>query len=89
MPLRPSNLHRHELIGLELEILDSTHPGLRGIRGRVVDETKNMLKIRVGRKVKSVPKSTVYLRFLLPGGEEVRIEGRRLVGRPEDRVRKA
>jgi ribonuclease P protein subunit POP4 len=54
----------------------------------VVDETKNMLKIRVGGKVKSVPKSIVYLRFILPEGGEVRLEGRRLVARPEDRVRR-
>ncbi len=89
MPLRPSNLPRHELIGLEVEVLDSRDPGLRGLRGRVVDETKNMLKIRAGAKVKSIPKSIVYLKFVLPGGEEVRIEGKRLVARPEDRVRKA
>lgn len=89
MPLRPANLARHELMGLEVEVLDSRDPGLRGLRGRVVDETKNMLKIRVGGKVKSVPKAIVYLRFILPEGEEVKIEGRRLVARPEDRVRRA
>ncbi|MCQ8898057.1 MAG: ribonuclease P protein component 1 [Hadesarchaea archaeon] len=89
MPLLPSNLARHELIGLEVEILESRDPGLRGLRGRVVDETKNMLKIRVGGKVKSVPKSIVYLRFILPEGEEVRLEGKELVARPEERVRRA
>jgi len=89
MPLLPSNLPRHELIGLEVEILDSRDPGLRGLRGRVVDETKNMLKIRVGGKVKSVPKSIVYLRFILPEGEEVRLEGKGLVARPEERVKRA
>ncbi|MEM2865622.1 MAG: ribonuclease P protein component 1 [Candidatus Hadarchaeales archaeon] len=88
MPLRPANLPRHELIGLEVEVLESRDPGLKGLRGRVVDETKNMLKIRVGGKVKSVPKSIVYLRFVLPEGEEVRVEGKRLVARPEERVRK-
>ncbi|TDA33520.1 MAG: ribonuclease P protein subunit [Hadesarchaea archaeon] len=88
MPLRPSNLVRHELIGLEVEIVESRDPGLRGLRGKVVDETKNMLKIRVGGKVKSVPKSIVCLKFILPGGEGVEVEGRRLVARPEERVRK-
>ncbi len=88
MPLRPSNLIRHELIGLEVEVLESTDPGLRGLRGRVVDETKNMLRVRVGGKIKSIPKSIVYLKFILPEGEEVKVEGRRLVARPEDRVGK-
>jgi ribonuclease P protein subunit POP4 len=41
----PSNLIFHELIGLEIKVSNSTNPSLIGIRGRVINETKNMLVI--------------------------------------------
>ncbi len=88
MPITKHNFMRHELIGLEVVVLESSDPSLKSLKGIVVDETKNMLKIEAGEKVKSVPKSVVHLRFTLPNGEDVEIEGIRLVGRPEDRVRR-
>ncbi|MFQ5887627.1 MAG: ribonuclease P protein subunit, partial [Candidatus Hydrothermarchaeales archaeon] len=40
--LTPKNLVRHELIGLETEVVDSTNHSLVGLKGTVVDETQNI-----------------------------------------------
>jgi len=38
---RGKNLLRHELIGLNAEVIGSSHMGYEGIHGRIIDETKN------------------------------------------------
>lgn len=74
---------RHELIGLKCRVIHATNPGLIGLEGIVVDETKHMLVLSSGIKEKKIPKSEVVLKF-----GEIEIEGKELVGRPEDRVKK-
>ncbi len=82
MPITPENLPRHELIGLEAEVLESTDENQIGISGEVLDETQNMLRIE-DRKVE---KENCVFRFTLPDGEKVKIDGKLLAKRPEDRV---
>ncbi|GAA5818262.1 MAG: ribonuclease P protein component 1 [Methanobrevibacter sp. CfCl-M3] len=41
------NVFRHELIGLYLEVVDSSNKSLVGLCGNVVDETKKTLSIDV------------------------------------------
>lgn len=41
------NIFRHELIGLYLEVVDSSNKSLIGLCGNVVDETKKTLSIDV------------------------------------------
>jgi ribonuclease P protein subunit POP4 len=82
------NLVRHELIGLEVEVKKSTNKTQIGIKGRVVDETYNMLVIDKGGKEKKVEKKSCVFVFKLPNGKKVEVEGWVLVGRPEDRIKK-
>ncbi len=84
----PENIVRHELIGLKAEVVESSNPKNIGISGRVVDETRNMLILEKadGRKARLVKEENVFV-FKL-GDKKVRIEGRVLVGRPEDRIKK-
>ena len=49
MNLSPENLARHELIGLEVEVESSTDPGLIGLSGKVVDETRNTFLLETKR----------------------------------------
>jgi len=86
--LTPKTLVRHELIGLEAEVVGSSHKGYVGVKGWVADETKNMLVIHSDGKFKKIPKKVSVFRFKLPSGSLVEVEGWRLVGRPEDRVKK-
>ena len=67
MPITPRNLARHELIGLEGKVVKSSHKGYVGIKGLVVDETRNMLVfLSPEGRFKRVPKQVSTFRFKLP-----------------------
>ena len=86
MEINSRNVIRHELIGLEVKVKDSNHSALRNIRGLIIDETMNMLTIQRGDKKMSIPKSTSQLSFVLKG-RELTVDGKALVGRPEERIK--
>lgn len=88
MPVTERNMLRHELIGLEARIVNSSDPTLLGTHGKIVDETHDMLVIEQTSKTKIISKSSSTFLITLPGGEEVTVEGKKLVGRPEERVRR-
>ncbi len=81
------NLRKHELIGLQVEVVKSTDPGQLHVSGRVVDETRNLLVIEAGGREKRIPKQGARFRFQIQGGIEV--EGDEIRFRPEDRIKKA
>ena len=82
------NLRLHELIGLGALVAESSSLPHKGIRGLVVDETKNTLVIRVGIEEKIVPKKGRVFLFTLPSKEKVRLEGDKIAFRPYDRPKK-
>ena len=86
-PITPQNILRHELIGLNVKISKATDPTLRSIKGSVVDETKNTLSILSSGGTLIVPKNVATFRFKLPSGPLVDVDGARLVGRPENRLK--
>jgi len=86
--VRPGSILRHELLGLPVTVAQSTDPGLIEASGLVVDETKNMLHILSGGRVRKIPKSNARFAFTLNNGTLVEVDGEKLVGRPEDRVRR-
>lgn len=82
------NLRCHELIGLEVEVLDHSDRGLVGLAGRVVWETKNMLVIESSGREVWVPKGFGKFSFKLPGrGAPVVVDGWEIARAPEDRVK--
>lgn len=125
-----NNIFYHELIGLELKVVDSSNDSLIGIRGTVVDETKKTFLIEVkprsscenietcpGRNapiqessnlssgstgslirndvskisdsaLKLIPKDVSIFEFKVPDGTIVEIDGKILLNRPEDRIKK-
>jgi len=86
-PVTPHNILRHEIIGLRARAVRSRDPTHRGISGLVVNETRNMLTLlRSGRKV-MVPKNGTVFRFKLQDGTLVEVEGGRLLGNPENRLK--
>lgn len=87
MARTPENLPRHELIGLDAEVVESTDPSRTGIDGRVVDETQNTLLIETSEGEKTVPKEESVFRFRLED-LKVRVNGKLLSGRPEERIGK-
>ena len=66
----------------------STHQGYVGIKGKVLDETKNTFLILHDGRRKRIPKAHSTFRVHLPDGTIVDIDGVLLIGRPEDRLKK-
>jgi ribonuclease P protein subunit POP4 len=88
MPITPKNLVRHELIGLKVKVVKSTEKTQRGLTGVVIDETYNTLKIETRKGEKTVIKSNCVFIFTLPDKTKVQVDGKVLVGRPENRIKK-
>lgn len=125
------NIFYHELIGLELKVVDSSNPSLIGLMGTVIDETKKTLLIEVPIKTsdevskkafdkgsddmgldelsagqdedfssnqqnhfnlvykeKLIQKDVSIFQFKVPDGTIVEIDGKILLNRPEDRIKK-
>jgi ribonuclease P protein subunit POP4 len=80
---------RGEFIGAEGKIAKSRHADYAGISGEVINETKNTFTILHAGKAKSVIKDSAVFHFKFPDGTIVEIDGKLLVGRPEDRLKKS
>ena len=74
----------HELIGEEIVVVDATNPSLKGIEGKIVDETKYTLKVDVQGEIKTLMKNAIS--FTLKG-KDLQIGGKDLTKRPEERVK--
>ncbi len=84
-----NNLPYHELIGLELKVLRHSDQSLEGITGIVISESRNTLKVRTASgRVKTIPKLGGEFLFKLQNNRSVRVDGLRLLGRPEERVKR-
>ena len=81
-----ATLRKHELIGLSVIVREATDPTLVGLRGRVVDETRNTLLVETAKGEKRVPKKGAEFAF---GSEGVPIRGDDLLFRPEERIKRA
>ncbi len=83
-----NNLVHHEFIGLNVSVSSISNKSLK-LRGTVIDETKNTIKVEVNEDVeKIIPKDGSIFIFELPTGEKVEINGNILSIRPEDRIKK-
>ena len=83
--ITPDNITMHELIGLDAKVTNSTNSGLIGLNGRVIDETKSMIKISTSKGIKSVPKSSNDWEFSVDGNS-ISINGSKIAKRPFDRL---
>ena len=88
MKLKPANLARHELIGLDVQVESNSMPGIVGLEGRIVDETRNTFLLETERKVLRIPKKNASLTFTLPDGQKARVSGSVLISQPENRINK-
>jgi len=84
-----SDIIRYEFIGTEGKVAKSLHEGYVGLGGKVVGETKNTFTFLREGKAKSVIKESAVFNFKFDDGTIVEIDGKLLVGRPEDRLKKS
>jgi ribonuclease P protein subunit POP4 len=82
------DLPLREIIGLEVKVLEGKANGYSKIKGKVVDETKNMIFVSSNKNTKLVPKKTCIFCFKLPNGGQVKIKGKRILGTPVERTKK-
>jgi ribonuclease P protein subunit POP4 len=83
------NIIRYEFIGTHGEIVESLHNGYLGLGGKVIGESKNTLTLLHEGHAKNVIKESAVFDFTFNDGTIVQIDGKLLVGRPEDRLKKS
>ena len=76
---------RHEFIGLNTEIINSTNRQVIGLNGTIINETKSMFTINTQKGMKNIPKATNEWRFSIQGKETV-IDGSKIAKRPFERI---
>jgi len=79
---------QHEFIGTEAEVAKSKDPNYIGLSGKIIDETRNTFIMLHEGKRRKIVKEVAVFHFRLPDGTVVEIDGKLLVGRPEDRLKK-
>jgi len=79
---------QHEFIGLEVKVVKSSNPSYVGISGKIIDETRNTFVILQDGKRKTAIKDQAVFQFTFPDATIVEIDGKVLVGRPEERLKK-
>jgi ribonuclease P protein subunit POP4 len=76
-------------IGLKAKIVRSSNPSNVGISGKIIDDTQNTLAILHNNKKKVIAKETSVFHLTLPDNQVIEVDGKILIGRLEDRVKKA
>ena len=76
---------RHELIGLDTQVVESSNLQLVGLNGRVINETKSMITINTKKGKKMIPKLISNLKFFIKG-ENILVKGSSIVKRPFERI---
>ena len=87
MSVSPSVV-QYEFIGLDTTVVKSSNPDVVGLSGKVVDETRNTLTILQDNTEKVIVKDTSVFEFVLPDKTVVEIDGKVIMGRPEDRLKR-
>lgn len=80
---------RYEFIGTAAHVAQSTHAGYLGLSGRVIGETRNTFTLDSEGTTKQIVKENAVFNFAFNDGTIVEIDGKLLVGRPEDRLKKS
>ena len=79
------NITRHELIGLETLIVQSTNSQMIGLHGKIIDETKSMFTIETSTGVRHMPKMDSMWKFNLNGVSSI-VDGQSIAKRSFERM---
>jgi len=74
---------KEELIGKKIKIIESKNKTLVGIKGIVVDETKNLIFVEDGKKTRKIVKDQCVFDV-----EGKKVSGKDITNRPEERIKK-
>ena len=87
MPITESNVHQHELIGLDARIGYSKNASQKRLHGMIVDETTNTITVSDGLREKVIPKKDTSFILSAHDGSSFVVEGSRFLGKPVERVK--
>lgn len=79
---------REEFVGTNGTVVNSSHSGYVDIGGEVRGETRNTFLIEHQGEMKRIVKDQAVFQFKFSDGSVVEIDGKLLVGKPEDRLKK-
>ncbi len=79
-----SKIYPHELIGQDAEVVMSSNKSQVGLRGKIVDETKETVVIQIGNTRKRVFKRGIELRLV---SSKQKISGESVSRRSEERLK--
>ena len=78
-------ISRHEFIGLQTQIVNSSNQEVIGLNGVIINETKSMFTINTQKGMKQIPKSTSDWKFSI-AGKEITVKGSTIIKRPSERI---
>ena len=78
-------ISRHEFIGLETQIVNSSNQQVIGLNGMIINETKSMFTNNTQKGNKKIPKSTNEWKFSIQGKESI-VNGSKITKRPFERI---
>ena len=79
------NITRHELIGMNTQITESTNSQIIGLNGTIINETKSMFALNTIRGTKSIPKAHTAWEFNV-NTQKITIDGSKIQKRSFDRL---
>jgi ribonuclease P protein subunit POP4 len=80
---------RYEFIGVEGKVAKSPHEDYVGVGGKVIAETRNTFTFLGEGQRRNIIKESAIFNFKFDDGTVVQIDGKLLVGRTEDRLKKS
>jgi len=86
MNFNKKRLARSELIGLDVKIIESENRFNRGIKGKIIDETKNIFIVKTEKRKKKIIKNQCVFEFKLKE-KNIQLNVKSLTIRPEERIK--
>jgi len=79
---KKAKTERLVLIGSIIQIEEAKNKALKGINGKIIDETKNTITIQTTKGTKKIIKDQTTIRI-----NNKTIDGKKLIGRTESRIK--
>ena len=78
-------ISRHEFIGLDTKIINSSNSQVVGLNGTIINETKSMFTLNTQKGMKMIPKLTNDWGFSIKGKNLI-VKGTTITKRPHERI---
>lgn len=86
MEINKKKLAKSELIGLNVKVVGCDNPSNEGINGKIINETKNIIVVETKEQQKKLVKDQCVFEFII-NNEKIKIQGKSINKRPEERIK--